>query len=65
MKRRRLRNNIWSKRNEMNMSVLLNGENPDPAKLQALQKEINGLEESRWLKNVWNTGWKPAKCRTR
>ena len=36
-----LRNNIWSKQNEM--SILLNGENPDPAKLQALQKEINGL----------------------
>ena len=37
-----LRNNIWSKQNEM--SVLLNGENPDPAKLQALQKEINVLK---------------------
>ncbi|EFK06080.1 conserved hypothetical protein [delta proteobacterium NaphS2] len=37
-----LRNNIWTKQNEM--SILLNGENPDPAKLQALQKEINGLK---------------------
>ncbi len=37
-----LRNNIWSKQNEM--SILLNGENPDTAKLQALQKEINALK---------------------
>jgi len=37
-----IRNNIWSKQNEM--SVLLNGENPDSAKLQALQKEINTLK---------------------
>ncbi len=37
-----IRNNIWSKQNEM--SILLNGENPDPAKLKALQKEINSLK---------------------
>ncbi|MCG6879286.1 MAG: periplasmic heavy metal sensor [Deltaproteobacteria bacterium] len=37
-----LRNNIWTKQNEM--SILLNGDNPDPAKLQALQKEINTLK---------------------
>jgi len=37
-----LRNNIWSKQNEM--SILLNGENPDSAKLQALQKEITTLK---------------------
>ncbi len=37
-----LRNNIWSKQNEM--SILLNGENPDSAKLQVLQKEITTLK---------------------
>ena len=37
-----LRNNIWSKQTEM--TLLLNGENPDPAKLQTLQKEISGLK---------------------
>jgi hypothetical protein len=36
------RNSIWNKQNEM--TVLLNGENPDPAKLQTLQKEISGLK---------------------
>ncbi len=36
------RNSIWKKQNEM--TVLLNGENPDPAKLQTLQKEISGLK---------------------
>lgn len=37
-----LRNNIRSKQNEM--SLLLNGENPDASKLQALQKEISTLK---------------------
>ena len=37
-----LRNNIWSKQTEM--SLLLNGENPDAAKLQTLQKELSGLK---------------------
>ena len=37
-----LRNNIWSKQNEM--TQLLNGENPDTAKLQTLQKEISTLK---------------------
>ena len=37
-----LRNNIWNKQTEM--SLLLNGENPDTAKLQTLQKEIIGLK---------------------
>jgi len=37
-----LRNNIWSKQNEMRM--LLNGENPDTAKLQVLQKEISEMK---------------------
>jgi len=36
------RNNIWNKQNEM--TALLNGENPDPAKLRTLQKEISGLK---------------------
>lgn len=36
------RNSIWSKQNEMN--VLLSGENPDPAKLRTLRKEISGLK---------------------
>ncbi|HKI49505.1 MAG TPA: periplasmic heavy metal sensor [Desulfobacteria bacterium] len=37
-----LRNNIWSKQTEM--SLLLNGENPDVEKLRALQKEITELK---------------------
>lgn len=37
-----LRNNIWTRQNEM--SILLNGDNPDPVKLRALQKEINQLK---------------------
>jgi zinc resistance-associated protein len=37
-----LRNNIWNKQNEM--SILLNKENPDAAKIKALQKEINTLK---------------------
>ena len=37
-----LRNNIWNKQNEM--TQLLNGENPDTAKLQSLQKEISTLK---------------------
>ncbi len=37
-----LRNNIWRKQNEM--SLLLNGENPDTAKLQALQKDISEMK---------------------
>ena len=36
------RSSIWNKQNEM--TVLLNGENPDPAKLRTLQKEISGLK---------------------
>ena len=36
------RNSIRNKQNEM--TVLLNGENPDPAKLRTLQKEISGLK---------------------
>ena len=37
-----LRNNIWNKQNEM--TQLLNGENPDTAKLQTLQKELSTLK---------------------
>ena len=37
-----LRNNIWNKQNEM--TQLLSVENPDAAKLQALQKEISTLK---------------------
>ena len=37
-----MRNNIWSKQNEM--TVLLNGKNPDQEKLRTLQKEISGLK---------------------
>ena len=37
-----LRNNIWNKQTEM--ALLLNGENPDAAKLQTLQKEISALK---------------------
>jgi len=37
-----LRNNIRNKQNEM--SLLLNGENPDTAKLQTLQKELSTLK---------------------
>ncbi|MBW2709654.1 MAG: periplasmic heavy metal sensor [Deltaproteobacteria bacterium] len=36
------RNNIWNKQNEM--TVLLNGENPDLTQLRTLQKEISGLK---------------------
>ena len=37
-----LRNNIWNKQNEM--TQLLNGENPDTAKLQTLQKELSAMK---------------------
>ena len=37
-----LRNQIWNKSNEMDL--LLNTENPDPGKLQGLQKEISELK---------------------
>ena len=37
-----LRNEIWNKKSEM--TLLLNGDNPDAAKLQALQKDISELK---------------------
>lgn len=37
-----LRNSIWNKQNEM--AQLLNGENPDTAKLQTLNKELSALK---------------------